>query len=388
MTVSDEVRLARAYLCTVAEPPAPALAALVAQLGPTQAAARVLAGDVPGRVAKETAARREQLRPEEALCAAERVGARLLVPGDDDWPDIPFLSFGMSGQAHLAEPLGLWVRGELPLARVTDRSAAIVGARAATGYGRHVATSFGYGLAELGCAVFSGAAFGIDAAAHQGALAASGATVAVLACGVDQVYPAGHHQLLTRIARDGLVVSEYPPGTPPARHRFLVRNRVIAGLATGTVVVEAGRRSGARRTASDALLLGRPVMAVPGPVTSAQSEGCHRLLRELGTTVVTTAEEVLEEVGRIGDDLAAEHEVAPRPTDGLSSIVLRVHDALPLKGHREVPELSVDSGLPAELVRSALTRLETVGLAVQAGRGWCLGNNIGRDIAQGLRGGS
>lgn len=387
MTVDDETRVARAYLCAVAEPPAVALVELVTRVGPKEAAARVLAGEVSDRVAKETAARRERVQPDEMLRATERVGARLLVPGDDDWPEVSFLSFGLSGQPHLSEPLGLWARGALPLGPLTGRSAAIVGSRSATGYGTHVANSFGFGLAELGCTVFSGAAFGIDAAAHRGALSAPGTTVAVLACGVDQAYPAAHHQLLDRIADSGLVVSEYPPGTTPARHRFLVRNRVIAGLATGTVVVEAGWRSGARRTASDALLLGRPVMAVPGPVTSALSSGCHRLMREPGTTVVTTAAEVLEEVGRIGEDLAAEHDVVQRPTDGLSSVMLRVHDALPLRGRRDVSELSADSGLPIELVRSALARLEAACMAQRSGRGWCLSNNIDRDIGQGSRGG-
>src|SRR5256714_1313699 len=138
-----------------------------------------------------------------------------------------------------------------------------------------------------GESVFSGAAYGIDGAAHRGALAASGVTVAVLGCAVDAGYPAGHAALLKRIAGSGgAVVSEYPPGTPPARHRFLVRNRLIAALAAGTVVVEAGRRSGSRNTAATTSALGRPLMAVPGPVTSAMSVGCHDLLRTAGATAV------------------------------------------------------------------------------------------------------
>ncbi len=156
----------------------------------------------------------------------------------------------------------------------------------------------------------SGAAIGVDGAAHRGALAVDGPTVAVLACGVDRAYPGTHAALLGRIANSGLVVSEYPPGCVPARHRFLVRNRLIAGMAAGTVVVEAGLRSGAQRTAADALALGRLVMAVPGPVTSGLSAGCHRLIRG-GALLVTRAEEVLEAVGRIGLDLADEP-AAPR----------------------------------------------------------------------------
>jgi DNA processing protein len=178
--------------------------------------------------------------------------------------------------------------------------------------------------------------------------------------------------LLGEIVRDGLVVSEYPPGAVPARHRFLVRNRIIAGLAAGTVVVEAGWRSGARRTASDAALLGRPVMAVPGPVTSALSVGCHRLLREPGTIAVTRAEEVLEEVGRIGLDLApaVQPAVPVRATDGLPVPVQRVHEALSHRAVRDANGLSVESGLPLEMVRAALPALVREGLAEQVDGGW------------------
>ena len=161
------------------------------------------------------------------------------------------------------------------------------------------------GSPRPGATVVSGAAIGIDGAAHRGALAVDGATVAVLACGVDRVYPAAHATLLERIAATGLVVSEYPPGSVPARHRFLVRNRLIAALGAGTVVVEAALRSGAQRTAADTEALGRLVMAVPGPVTSGPSAGCHQLIRD-GALLVTSADDVLEAVGRLGVDLAPE----------------------------------------------------------------------------------
>jgi DNA processing protein len=372
MSASAAVRLARAYLCRVAEPPAPALVALVGRVGPERAADLVRRGEVSAPVARETSARRAVDRAEEDLRIAEAVGARLLVPEDEDWPTLAFHAFDLTEHNHLAPPIALWVRGPARLAELADRSVALIGARASTSYGNHVASSLGYGVAELGCAVFSGAAYGIDGAAHRGALAAGGGTVAVLACGVDRSYPAGHHRLLEHIAAEGLVVSEYPPGSLPARHRFLVRNRIIAGLAAGTVVVEAGWRSGARRTASDAALLGRPVMAVPGPVTSALSVGCHRLLREPGTIAVTTAEEILEEVGRIGADLASGSPsgVSSRPTDHLAPDVLRVHEALINRGGGDVGRLCVESGLPAELVRDALRRLERAGLAERAGAGW------------------
>jgi DNA processing protein len=257
----------------------------------------------------------------------------------------------------LAPPLALWVRGPGDLGELCEQSAALVGARAATGYGLHVAGELGAGLASAGFTVVSGAAIGIDGAAHRGALAVAGPTVAVLACGIDRSYPAAHEVLLGRIAATGVVVSEYSPGSVPARHRFLVRNRLIAGLAGGTVVVEAGLRSGAQRTAADARALGRPMMAVPGPTTSGRSAGCHRLVRE-GAVLVTRVEEVLEEVGRIGVHLAAEPVAAPaRPTDGLSRAAALVHDALPTRAAKGVAWLATEAGLPPAATRTALDEL-------------------------------
>lgn len=372
MSAFSAVQLARAYLSAVAEPPAPALVDFVEQHGPIAAADRVRRGEVSQRVGAETTARRNRDRAEVHLRAAETLGARLVTPEDEEWPVSPFHAFALAGYGHLAGPLALWVRGPGRLAQLAERSVAIVGSRAATGYGGRVANSLAYGVAELGFTVISGAAYGIDGAAHRGALAADGPTVAVLACGVDRSYPAGHERLLGHIARAGLVVSEYPPGSIPARHRFLVRNRLIAGLSAGTVVVEAGWRSGARRTASDATLLGRPVMAVPGPVTSALSVGCHRLLREPGTVVVTCAEEVVEEVGRIGVDLADApvRAVPARVTDGLSPTALRVHEALSGKVALDTARLSAESGLPADVVRDALPELERLELVERVDGGW------------------
>jgi DNA processing protein len=246
----------------------------------------------------------------------------------------------------------------------------VVGARAATSYGAHVAGELGSGLADRGCAVVSGAAIGIDGAAHRGALGVDGPTVAVLACGVDRAYPASHQLLLERIAASGLVVSEYPPGGVPGRHRFLVRNRLIAGLAAGTVVVEAGLRSGAQRTASDALSLGRPVMAVPGPVTSAMSVGCHRLVRD-GALLVTRSDEVLEAVAPIGTHLAEPaRSEAGRPTDGLGAAAALVHDALPARVARDTRWLALESGVPIGVVRVALVALERRGLVEHCEGRW------------------
>jgi DNA processing protein len=360
--MNEQVILARAYLSRVAEPPAPALAELVAQVGPVEAAARVLDGRVDEQVATETNVRRAVHRPSADLDAAAAAGARLVAPEHPEWPAEAFAAFDSAGSPQLAPPLALWVRGPARLDTLSGHAVAVVGARAATSYGAHVAAELGSGLADRGCTVVSGAAIGIDGAAHRGALGVDGPTVAVLACGVDRAYPASHQLLLERIAASGLVVSEYPPGGVPGRHRFLVRNRLIAGLAVGTVVVEAGLRSGAQRTASDALALGRQVMAVPGPVTSAMSAGCHRLVRD-GALLVTRSDEVLEAVAPIGMHLAEPaRPLAGRPTDGLDAAAALVHDALPARVARDTRWLALESGVPIGAVRVALVALERRGL--------------------------
>jgi DNA processing protein len=367
------VRRARAYLNRVAEPPAPVLSDLVGEVGPVRAARLVAAGQVPQRVLAETRARREEDRAEADLSAIAALGGRLVVPEDAEWPAEAFACFATpiaQADERWRAPMALWARGAGRLDELGERTVAVVGARAATGYGEHVAAEFGYELAEDGFVVISGAAFGIDAAAHRGALAAEGRTVAVQACRLDQAYPAGHQGLLDRIAASGAVVSEYPPGVRPARHRFLVRNRLIAAFAAGTVVVEAGVRSGARRTASAAAALGRVVMAVPGPVTSALSVGCHLLVREEQAVLVTRVAEVVEVVGRIGADIAPPLSSPPRRTDGLSPELLAVYEALPARAPRYPEQLVSDSGVPLHRVRSALPLLELRGLVGCGVSGW------------------
>ena len=368
--VAEDVLLARAYLSRVAEPPAVALAGLVAEVGPVEAAQRVQDGRVSEAVAGETGARRVVRRAAADLDAAAAAGARLITPEHAEWPQWPFAAFSLTGQRELAPPLALWVRGPGLLAGLCEQAVAVVGARAATSYGAHVAGDFSAGLADRGFTVVAGAAIGIDGAAHRGALAVEGPTVAVLACGVDRAYPASHQMLLERIATSGLVVSEYPPGSVPGRHRFLVRNRLIAGMAAGTVVVEAGLRSGAQRTAADASALGRLVMAVPGPVTSGLSAGCHRLVRE-GALLVTRTEEVLEAVGRFGLDLADPlGSSVARPTDGLDPVAAVVHDALPARAHRDTRWLAMEAGVPIGAVRVALVDLERRGLVEHCDGRW------------------
>lgn len=372
MTV-DPVRLARAYLSRVAEPPAPALAAFVAEVGPVRAAELVRVGRVSPAVDAQTSARRSGERAEDDLRRVAEIGGRLVIPEDEEWPGWPFTALS-SAAAHglrcgLA-PLAMWVRGAGDLAALAERAVAVVGSRAASGYGQHVATEFGHGLATAGVVVVSGAAYGIDGAAHRGALAAGGQTVAVLACGVDVAYPAGHAALLARIPQQGLIVSEYPPTHTPARHRFLTRNRLIAALGDGTVVVEAGRRSGAKNTAASTIALGRVLMAVPGPVTSPSSVGCHELLRSGEAIAVSNVAEVIESTGRIGVDLVEstrQSSVGLGPPHGDA---MRVHEALGLTSGTSAEMIAVESGVPLSRVRAVLPEFQMAGLAVRVESGW------------------
>jgi DNA processing protein len=244
-------------------------------------------------------------------------------------------------------PPGLFLRGAGDVSLLDRPAAAIVGARACSSYGAHVARAFGRELAAAGLVVVSGLARGVDGEAHRGALEADGATVAVLGCGVDRDYPASQRDLARRISIDGLIVSEYAPGVEPAPWRFPARNRIIAGLAQATVVVEARERSGALITADLALEEGREVFAVPGEITSALAAGSNGLLRQ-GATAATSPADVLESFG-----LAP---AAPE-TPALSSAAERV-----LRQIREAPvsadELVRALGLDAAVIAAALAELE------------------------------
>lgn len=361
--MTDETRRAWAYLSRVAEPPCPTLTAFVAKYGPVEAVCRIRAGLVPEDLPVRIAARSEIDCAAEDLEILDRRGGRLITPDDDEWPHLAFTAFD-SDDVRKKEsgrpPMVLWAIGPARLDEVAARSAAIVGTRACTAYGEHVAADLAAGLAERDAAVVSGGAYGIDAAAHRAALGVDGVTVAALASGIDIPYPAGHSSLLHRISGSGLVVTEYPPGTRPARHRFLTRNRLVAALSGATVVVEAGLRSGAANTASWAKVMGRVVCAVPGPVTSAASAGCHVLLRQEKTALITRADEVLEIVGRIGE-LADDPDHPQAPLDGLSREELLVYEALPGRGSRSVEQIAVGAGMPAEQVLGPLALLELAG---------------------------
>jgi len=375
-------RLARVALGRLVEPGHRELGVLVRTIGPLAALEKVRAGTVSRGLyaaARSRLGRTDPLeRAADDVARCERLGGRLVVPEDDEWPASldGLADIGTGDEPHVHPPLCLWVRGPHPVAEVCERAVAIVGARAATAYGSHVAGELGYGLADRGWTVLSGGAYGVDGAAHRGALTAGGVTIAVLACGVDTAYPVGHANLFERIAEEGLVLSEWPPGATPQRHRFLVRNRVIAALSAGTVVVEAASRSGTRMTARRAHELGRVVMAVPGPVTSALSVGPHELVRDFGARLVVSSAHVIEEVGRLGEGLAAgRRPPAEEPRsrrDELEPRAARILDAVPLQKAAPVEKVAADAGLPARDVRRTLPTLVLLGLVEEVASGFRL----------------
>jgi DNA processing protein len=374
--MSDLTLRAWAYLSRVVEPPCTELAALVDRVGPGEAAERVRQGQVSDELACRIEARREIDRAADDLEWLARRGGRLITPDDDEWPIMAFAAFGSHAVAAKPQgrpPLVLWAIGPARLDETAQRAAAVVGTRAATSYGEQVAADLAAGLAERDVAVVSGGAYGIDGAAHRAALAADGVTVAVLAGGLDIPYPAGHSGLLHRIGGNGLLVTEYPPGVRPARHRFLTRNRLVAAFAGAAVVVEAGLRSGAANTAAWARVLGRVVGAVPGPVISSASTGCHALLRA-GAEVVTRAEDIVELVGRVGE-LAPEQPRPATPLDGLSDAERQVYEALPGRGVATVDEIAVAAALEPARILAPLAMLELAGLAERDDGRWRIVRN-------------
>lgn len=368
-----------AWLSRVAEPGEAEIHRLVRARGAAEAARRIRSGEVSPTLDRATQARRGIDRAEADLAEAGCLGIRLVTPTDGEWPGAalqPLEVAAAGGSPHsavaLVPPVALWVKGEHRLDEVLGQSIAIIGARASTPYGEHVAAELAFGMAERGWTVVSGGAYGIDAAAHRGALAVGGRTAAFLACGLDVPYPTGNAPLFEQIAAAGLLISEWPIGTRPQRHRFLIRNRLIAAVAAGTVIVEAAARSGTSATARQVVRLGRSLMAVPGPVTSAMSVGTNELVRSLDARLVTRVEEVVEEVGAIGADLAQPREIEQDARDMLDTTASRVLDGVPLRGGATPEEVAVASGIPVGEVLRALPRLEIAGLIEACRRGWRL----------------
>lgn len=379
MTVDAAERLARVTLCAIAEPGDVELGRLVAAAGPAAAVAAVrevrppdsMAGDraAHDRLLKRLVAWRRRLDaadPVADVTVAEHLGIRVVCPGDPEWPTT-------LDDLGPARPYALWLRGPADLRFGCLRSVSMVGARAASPYGLRVAADLAAELADRDWTVISGGALGIDAAAHRGALAADGRTIAVFANGVDVPYPAANDGLFAEIAAHGLLVGESPPGSTPTRLRFLVRNRVIAALSRGTVVVEAEARSGALSTAAHAGRLGRAVMAVPGPITARTSVGCHRLLRQDSPArCVTSAAEVIEEVGRIGTDLAPVPRGPVLPRDRLDATTRAVLEAVPARGTAGAAQIAANAEVGLDTAGGRLGILAAAGFVERAPGGWRL----------------
>lgn len=380
---TPEARLSRAAWSRLVEGADPQAHRLVSALGPA-AALRWLRraahdGVLPptppdvelgrGHLARSVARwvpRLEHLAPERDLEQVARSGGWFVTPDDAAWPP---------GLDDLGEdaPFGLWGRGRPE--SLTGTSVAIVGSRASTSYGMTVGAEIAAGVADAGVVVVSGGAYGIDTAAHRGALAVGGRSVAVMAGGVDRFYPRGSTDMLERLLDDGAVVAEAAPGASPGRHRFLARNRLIAAVTSATVVVEAALRSGALSTARHAAGVGRPLGAVPGPVTSMASAGCHRLLREQDATCVTGYEDVLELALPIGATLVrpGDDEPAASPAgflDDLDAEQARVLDAMPAVRAADTASIARTAGIDPQDVRAALGLLELAGRVEMSGSGW------------------
>jgi DNA processing protein len=373
-TAPEHERLARVALNALAEPGDPRFARLVVELGAHELFSRLAAEvDLDG-LRSQSSERLAGLDPVRVLEQADRMGIRFVVPGDEEWPEqMVDLDRVEPLNGMVGAPLGLWVRGPCSLAQVLHDSVAVVGSRSATSYGTQVAADMAAHLAGHGTTVVSGAAYGIDQAAHRGAMAAGGTTIAVLACGVDRAYPPGHKPLVDLIASSGAVVSDLRPGCAPSRHRFLARNRLIAAMTRGTVVVEAAVRSGALNTASWAQRMQRTVMGVPGPVTSAPSEGVHELVRTAAASLVTRGEHVRELLAPMGEGSWIPPRAEESPFDLLDETDRRVLEAVPVRAQATVSSVARTAGLSGDTTLSALRRLAAEGWVRAEGRRWARG---------------
>lgn len=375
MTAPESERLARVGLSLLTEPGDPRVANVVAEVGAEVLYANVLreqADRATREIGEDAASRAGGRDPAGQLEDAVRAGLRFVVPGDAEWPDqLDDLARAPALQRRGGAPLGLWVKGPVRLDTLRS-SVAVVGSRSATTYGADAAAQIAAVVARAGCPVVSGAAYGIDQAAHRGALGGGGITVAVLACGADRIYPQTHRELLEHLGREGAVVSETPPGGAPMRIRFLSRNRIIAALAAGTVLVEAAVRSGALNTANWAARLHRPLMGVPGPITSAPSQGVHELVRSGAATLVTSGAEVLEVVAPVGEHVVEEPRGRERARDRLSSKDQQVLDAVPVQHGAGTDSIARTAGVAVLSVASALDRLRAGGYVERVEDGWRL----------------
>jgi DNA processing protein len=362
-------RVACIALAHCVEPGDAAVGRLIASVGPVELVDRIRSGRTGLRHGEGLAARLAGSRYDTADDRAARCDARIVTRADREWPT---QLEALGEQA----PLALWVRGAADLRLLALRSVAIVGARACTAYGEEVARMWAAELAADSWTVLSGAAFGIDAAAHRGALAAGGTTIAVLAGGVDVPYPRAHATLLARIVEEGAVVSESPPGESVRRQRFLTRNRVIAALGRATLVVEAADRSGTTATARAASAMNRPVLAVPGPISSASSAGCHRMIKEGLAILVADVPDLLDMLdlahggGATPAGTRRSSATPPRSRDALGTRERTILDALPARGVLGLDALVRAAGLSPADVLAGIGILTADGWAVEDSGGW------------------
>ncbi len=376
-----------AYLNRVLEGPSPTLHGLLTQYSAEEIARGIYKGeDWIGPLRQATASRREWLRQDEDLAVAEAQGARLITPADAEWPGEEFSrAFGFYHQGvvdapatfddQAVPPHSLWVRGG-NLREAVSQSVALVGTRAVSRYGWEAASLLAGGLAAHQWTAVSGGAVGVDTAVHEAALDAGGLTVAVAACGIDISYPARNAKLFDRIAEKGCIVSEFAPGTRPQRFRFLSRNRLVAAMTSGTVVVEAGFRSGALNTLNWAEALGRVAMAVPGPITTSGSLGGHQRIQDGRAQLVASADEVRGLVGKAGEvDVVGQYELEFQPTavQRLSRNELRVYDSTPPESAEEgasAEDIAAAAGMRVALTIHLLVAMQKMGVITRSGAMW------------------
>lgn len=353
MKVSE--RSARMGLCALAWLGAPAVATAVVEFGAVDVWTGLLARGEETVWGRRAAA----VDLVGIQRATEALQARFIIPTDPEWPQglANLATADVAGQS--GEPTGLWVLGRS--LQELDGGVAIVGARASTSYGEQAALLLAADLAVGGRPIVSGLAFGIDAAAHRGALGNRGTTIAVVASGLDNPYPSANRALADAVIRGGALVSELPPGYRPTKHAFLARNRIIAGLSEAVIVVEAASRSGAKNTASWGNALGRHVLAVPGPITSSMSSTPHRLIREGEATLVTSAADVeacLQPVGRV---IEPDGRGERRPIDALPAELRELREAIQVREEVTPAQLSQRTGQPRVAVLAGISELVEMG---------------------------
>ena len=347
-------RQARLIISIAGEPGDERVGQAVAEFGAAEAIHRWQSGIGADAMCKSVDRVLNSSLIEQAVKSLNSVRGRFITPADDEWPD-------SLDDLDTSSPVGLWCTGGGSLSEITNRSLAVVGARSATAYGERIAYEIGLQSVKENVGVISGAAYGIDAAAHRGALAGQGKTVAVLACGVDVAYPVSHRGLLSNITDSGVVVSEAPPGAKPHKHRFLIRNRLIAALSQSTVVVEAALRSGSLSTSNWAHVLNRQIWGIPGLITSATSAGVHAAIRDCMMKIATSTDDVFTDF-KLPDP--------PRQLGLLDGAIVGLLSQAPRSTH----EIAMHFGSEVDIydLQAALSLLEVRKLISLSNQGWKL----------------